>query len=784
MQRQALTFEDYVLGLLAVLERLPVPIAISFDRQCARVEGNRAYRRLTGGRELHLEPLQRAARESAEVVDFAIEIAHEENGTAELISSAWPLHDAFGDVQGAIAVLVDVTESTEAEARAQRAAEALAESERRYRMIAEAMPEFVWLDAPDGSAVYSNKRWLDYTGLTEAENEGFGWEGVVHPDDLRRLQSERERTLRTGEPYENECRYRGKDGKYRWFLFRSIAVRDENGAVTSWLGTATDIDKQKRAEAQQTFFALAGEVLGSTLDVDGTLDRIARLAIASLGTWCQIDLPDTQGRLRVAAVAHQDPAKESELRRLLGRAPYADEARGGPPEVLRSGEPQLLARVSAHAVERVVPDAHDRKVYERTGYAAGIMVPLRVHDRLLGSLGIATDDPTRLYTEFDLETAMELGRRGALALDNAHSFQRERRVATMLQSALLPASLPRTQSVAFYSAYAAAASAQGEAVGGDWYDAFPLEGGRIAVSVGDVAGHGVEAAVTMGSVRQAIRAAALEHHAPREVLARANRVVMLEQRHTMITAFFGIYNQETREFTYSIAGHPRPLVVDDAGTVLACDGAGPPLGEVFDEVLLEQRTIAVPHYANIVFFTDGLIEYGRDVVHAERRLNEVVRERFYLAESNPAQAIIDAALEGPQTDDIAVLVMQIAGGGAPGLHVTMPARPRSARVLRERLREFLEAHGTQDECAFNALTAGGEAIANAVEHAYRGEPGSVTLDARFERGSLLLEIRDTGTWRSQQPDETRGRGQNIMRALSSDFHIETAADGTLVRLRF
>lgn len=784
MQRQALTFEDYVLGLLAVLERLPVPIAISFDRQCARVEGNRAYRNLTGGRELQLEPLQRAARESAEVVDFALEIARGDDGTAELISSAWPLHDAFGKVQGAIAVLVDVTESTEAEARAQRAAEALAESERRYRMIAEAMPEFVWLDAPDGSAMYSNKRWLDYTGLTEAENEGFGWESVVHPDDLRRLQSERERTLRTGEPYENECRYRGKDGKYRWFLFRSIAVRDENGAVTSWLGTATDIDKQKRAEAQQTFFALAGEVLGSTLDVDGTLDRIARLAIASLGTWCQIDLPDTQGRLRVAAVAHQDPAKESDLRRLAGRAPYADDARTGPPEVFRTGDPQLLAHVNPQVVAQVIPDAHDRKIYERTGYAAGIMVPLRVHDRLLGSLGIATDDATRLYTEFDLETALELGRRGAIALENARSFQRERRVATMLQSALLPSSLPHTQNVGFHSAYAAAASAQGEAVGGDWYDAFPLEGGRIAVSVGDVAGHGVEAAVTMGSVRQAIRAAALEHHAPREVLARANRVVTLEQRHTMITAFFGIYNQQTRELIYSIAGHPRPLIVDDAGIVLACEGAGPPLGEVFDEVLLEQRTIALPHHANIVFFTDGLIEYGRDVVHAERRLTGVVRERFYLGESNPAQAIIDAALEGPQTDDIAVLVMHIADPDAPHLRITMPAHARSARILRERLRAFLEERGTDAERTFNALTAGGEAIANAVEHAYRDEPGSVTLDARFENDSLLLEVRDSGTWRSQRPDETRGRGQSIMQALSRDCNIETSQEGTLVRLRF
>jgi serine phosphatase RsbU (regulator of sigma subunit) len=325
---------------------------------------------------------------------------------------------------------------------------------------------------------------------------------------------------------------------------------------------------------------------------------------------------------------------------------------------VRTVKPQLLQRIDEKAVRRVIPEPRHRAVYKSVGYASGIMVPLRIGDRVLGSLGIASDDPTRLYTDFDVITALELGRRGAIALENAQSFQREHRVASTLQRALLPSALPANGAVAFASAYAAAASAQGEAVGGDWYDAFPLEGGRVAVSVGDVAGHGVDAAVTMGVVRQAIRAAALEHHAPREVLARANRIVTLEQRHSMITAFFGIYNTHSREFTYTVAGHPRPLMVDSAGTLTTFDCSGPPLGEAFDEVLLDQRTIAVPPESAVVFFTDGLIEYSRDVLHAEERLRDVMRAREFLQNENSAQAIIDAVLEGPQSDDIAVLVMR------------------------------------------------------------------------------------------------------------------------------
>ncbi len=656
MQSQTRGFEVYLLGLLGVLERLPIPVRIAFDRDGARVEGNRAFRELCGssghrffsnGVELteRAMPMFRAAHSGTEVLDFPVQLVRQDGKRFDLITSAWPLRASDNTIEGAIGVLIDVTQSREAE--------------RRYQLIAEAIPSFVWLDATDGSATYANKRWLDYTGLTELENLGSGWEVVVHPEDAARLQIERERTLKTGEPFEDECRYRGKDGKYRWFLFRSIPVRDENGTVTSWLGTATDIDRQKRAEAQQAFFALASDVLGSTLDVHTTLQRIARLAIASLGEWCQIDLPDAHGALRVAVAAHQDPQKEALLSKLIGQRIYNADARLGPPAVHRDFKPQMLQHVDDQAVAHVIPDPAHRAVYRDIGYAAGLMVPLRIHDRVLGVLGIASDDPTRLYTDFDVTTALELARRGAIALENAQSFAREHRVSTTLQRALLPTSLPHGDGVRFASAYSAAASAQGEAVGGDWYDAFPLEGGRIALSMGDVAGHGVEAAVSMGVVRQAIRAAALQLHAPREVLAHANRVTMLEHAHPMITALMGVYNPHTRELTYSIAGHPPPVVVHADGTLQLLNESGPPMGDAFDEVLLEQHRVILQEGDALVLFTDGLIEYERDVLRAEQRLHEVLSLRAFLERENPAQAIIDAVLDAPQCDDIAVLVVAI-----------------------------------------------------------------------------------------------------------------------------
>lgn len=678
------SFEVHLLGLLSVLERLPIPIAIAFDPASRRVQGNRAFRELLGlapgenaslargkrhsrrfrlmasGTEIPIAqlPLVRAASEGVDVPDVAMRLERSDGMHFDLIASAWPLRDAADEVAGAIVVLVDVTESHEAEERARAALEALAESERRYRLIAEAMPQFVWLDAPDGSAIYANQRWLDYTGLTEEQNKGFGWTNVVHPEDAKRLGAERERTLRTGQEFEGECRYRGKDGKYRWFLFRSIPVRNEAGEVTSWLGTATDIDRQKRAEQQQTFFALASDVLGSTLDVDTTLERIAHLAVGRLGSWCQIDLPDREGNLRVAVVAHDDPQKAALLEELIGQRPFARDVKYGPPAVFATGEPQVMHLVREDAVTAVIPQKHHREIYRAVGYYSGLIVPLRFGDRILGTLGIASDDPSRLYTDFDLSTATELARRGATALENAQSFTREHRLATTLQSALLPADLPHPHDVTFFSAYAAATQSGGEAVGGDWYDAFTLKDGRIVISVGDVAGHGVHAAVTMSVVRQAIRAASIEGHTPRVVLERANEVLALERSHNLVSAIVAFYSPRSQLMSYAIAGHPQPILVEPAGRLRRFEECGPPLGSAFDPALLKDDGITVPPGSAVVLFTDGLLEYDHDVLTAQRRIESAIADRGFLADENPAQALIRAVLDKPQQDDIAVLIMR------------------------------------------------------------------------------------------------------------------------------
>ncbi len=154
-----------------------------------------------------------------------------------------PMFDADGVVAGAIVLITDID-------ALKRSEDVVRKSEERLRTLADAVPPMIWGRQPDGSATYFNQRWHEYTGLTMAESEGAGWEAIIHPDDAPRALRDWQRALAARERFECEYRLRGADGRYRWFLGRSVPLKDERGTVTGWVGSASDVHDLKSAEAR------------------------------------------------------------------------------------------------------------------------------------------------------------------------------------------------------------------------------------------------------------------------------------------------------------------------------------------------------------------------------------------------------------------------------------------------------------------------------------------------------------------------------------------------------
>lgn len=182
--------------------------------------------------------------ESGKPFEMIFPIRGADGAFRPFITRATPLRDATGKVARWYGVNAEVDAQLRAEA-------ALSASEAKYDVLTNAMPQMVWSTLPDGYHDYYNAQWYEYTGMPIGSTDGEGWNGMFHPDDQARARARWSHSLTTGEPYEIEYRLRHRSGEYRWTLGRALPVRDEEGAITRWIGTCTDIHANKQ-QAEQT----------------------------------------------------------------------------------------------------------------------------------------------------------------------------------------------------------------------------------------------------------------------------------------------------------------------------------------------------------------------------------------------------------------------------------------------------------------------------------------------------------------------------------------------------
>jgi serine phosphatase RsbU (regulator of sigma subunit) len=238
-------------------------------------------------------------------------------------------------------------------------------------------------------------------------------------------------------------------------------------------------------------------------------------------------------------------------------------------------------------------------------------------------------------------------------------YDAEKGIADALTEAFIQKRLPEVANIGFSAIYLPASTEAN--VGGDWYDAFELPDGRVLFSIGDVAGHGVRAAVTMSRARQAIISAALHEDDPAAVLERANANLLLQDP-TMVTAICGYIDPRNRQITYATAGHPAPILVSDRALYLPSEGI--PLG-LFATASYRSFVAEAPPNAMLALYTDGALEFDRDVIRGEERLLEGALAAAREGGANAAQTMRDRVFgNATSTDDVAIMTISFLDAGA------------------------------------------------------------------------------------------------------------------------
>jgi anti-sigma regulatory factor (Ser/Thr protein kinase) len=364
--------------------------------------------------------------------------------------------------------------------------------------------------------------------------------------------------------------------------------------------------------------------------------------------------------------------------------------------------------------------------------------------------------------------------RCSVALDNARRFERERNVALTFENAALVSELPVIAGYRFDAIYRA--GRLDALVGGDWYDAFPLGDGRAVVSVGDVVGSGLGAAVTMLNVRQTIRGVAQVNPDPAMMLHAADGTLRSQYPDRFVTAFVGVLDPVTQMCSYANAGHPAPLLRLADGSLQQPSGHNAPLG------LGLQQNIDVHHVtlapgALFVLYTDGLIESTKDVLEGEARLESAMRN----VDSAPgvAHRLHDIVLASHSRDDVAVLAIAIEETAPARRWRFDPIWPDVARRVRDELREQLEGARFAPDRMIDVELTFAELMGNAIRYA----PGTVEMILVRQDGHLVLHLLDKGPgfhFSPRLPSDLYsefGRGLFLISQLVSDFTVERRPGG-------
>jgi serine phosphatase RsbU (regulator of sigma subunit) len=420
------------------------------------------------------------------------------------------------------------------------------------------------------------------------------------------------------------------------------------------------LDEAKQANSRLSLLAqLSAELSGLHTEAE-VFQRAARSVSGTiLGDWCTIVVPRGDALIRVAA-AHSHPVLDALIKRLIGSYPQFFSGPSPGVVVYRSGTSLRLERLA----KQIIADLDDSAAstgYGRTlellGDGPGLITPIITDGKVVAVLTMVrkAGEP---YTDDDVETGREVAARIATFLDDARHVEAQRETASALQDASLPKVMPKVARLGLAAGYRAAS--EGVGVGGDWYDAFELQTGRIAAVVGDVAGHGVGAAALMAQMRNTLRAHLFSGVGLAESLHRLSSQLAQQERGVFATVICVEIDPSTGEVGWASAGHPAPILVGADGTSVHLEGRpAPPIGWMHSSLprpAIEHRMTFRPG-ERLLLFTDGMIERrGIDIDIGITHLMLHAEQTRGLTTMEACETILRETLADAHEDDACLLI--------------------------------------------------------------------------------------------------------------------------------
>jgi PAS domain-containing protein/anti-sigma regulatory factor (Ser/Thr protein kinase) len=637
--------------------------------------------------------------------------------------------------------------------------------------------------------------------LPEAVMRGLRLPDIA-PDPVSDETERRMRlALETGEPQHVAAFVRPTDGSAGQDWATSLApLRDPDGRVHGVCLAAHDRTGLERTRQQTSLLKEADVRIGTTLDSARTAQELSDLAVPRLADFVTVDLlvPAPRGDEPPSTAAGPVAVRRTAVRSVLEGSPEFPVGAGGttvhpplspPAECLAAGRGAVYG-TNDPAVARWVEQEPEAAWIRQYGTHSMMVVPLRAGGIALGVAIFGRHQRREPFEPEDLWLAEELTTRAAVSIHNARRHTRERTNTMTLQRSLLPQTLPAQAALEIASRYLPANTESG--VGGDWFDVIPLSGARVALVVGDVVGHGMRAAATMGRLRTAVRTLADVDLPPDELLTHLDDLIIhlsADESGTEgageaaggigTTCLYVVYDPVSRRCTLARAGHPPPAVVSPEGSVYLLDApVGPPLG--LGGLPFETLETELPEGSILALYTDGLLQ-ARD-----HDIDEALDEMF-AALSRPSatlDTVCDRVLTGLLThrpeDDVALLVARTKALHADRVAVwDLPSDPSVVAQARRRSTDQLAAWGLE-EAGFVTELMVSELVTNAIRY---GRP-PVQLRLIHEDSTLICEVSDSSStaphMRRARTFDEGGRGLLLVAQLAQRWGTRHAAVGKTI----